>query len=630
MELVQGRTLEHDIREQGPLDAGKAAAIGVEVLRGLSALHHAGLVHRDVKAANVMRQDSGRIVLMDLGAGQLVVEASSGDLAGTPLYVAPELLEGTPATARSDVYSVGVLLYHLVTAAYPVRAATLWEVREAHRQKQRMPLRDARPDLPPRFVDVVERATAVAPTERFESAVEFETLLAASVTPGLGLLARVATRGRVVAAVAILGIAVGLGAFALAGGKSAQARLGFQPRDLVLVTRFENRTGETIFDGAIEYAIERELDNSDVVGLVPAERVDDALRFMKRPPGTVIDRSVGREVALRDGHIKALLTGRIERFGSSYVLSAQLVDPANDSVVATIGEEATGQQMVLAALRRQATRVRLALGEHRDQIKGADPKIEPAATTSLRAFQLYNEAYRLGRQNQWRAARELAYQLVEIDPNFASGWIWLAWSIKNTEFPNTGAPSDTQISRYREYIERALRLAERLPEWERHWVTGSYYTLLGEHAKAAPQYEALLRLRPDHYYAYNNLTWALSNLLRAEDARERIRLVRLLADLPRNDTPPASSSSCGRRSRSSWRMWVYVYPTDTSTDCESSPNPRIPSWRLTRGTGGTSRSRTTSTTQGSSSRRSSRPTESLDPSLHSGRAPHTWRAPFVP
>ena len=124
----------------------------------MSAVHGAGLLHRDIKAHNVMRAEDGRIVLMDFGTGRELDDDASSDLAGTPLYLAPEVLQGQRATVRSDIYSLGVLLYHLVTGSYPVQARTMREVRRAHERGERTAVRTARPDVPPKLARIIERA----------------------------------------------------------------------------------------------------------------------------------------------------------------------------------------------------------------------------------------------------------------------------------------------------------------------------------------------------------------------------------------------------------------------------------------------------------------------------------------
>src|SRR5262245_19271438 len=178
MEFVRGRTLEAVLREHGAVGAKEAALIGLDVCRALSAVHRAGLIHRDIKAHNVMREAGGRIVLMDFGTGREDLGDRHAELAGTPLYLAPEVFAGRTATTRSDIYSVGVLLFHLATGSYPVKGRTVGDLRDGHAAGRRTWLRDERPDLPDRFVQAVERALAVEPDERYESAGAMEAALA--------------------------------------------------------------------------------------------------------------------------------------------------------------------------------------------------------------------------------------------------------------------------------------------------------------------------------------------------------------------------------------------------------------------------------------------------------------------
>jgi serine/threonine protein kinase/Tol biopolymer transport system component len=182
MEFVRGRTLEAVLHDHGPFGAQEAAIIGLDVCRALSAVHHAGLIHRDVKAQNVVREAGGRVVLMDLGAGLDQKADASDDIAGTPLYQAPEVFLDQPATPQSDIYSVGVLLYHLVTAHYPVKGQTVGELREAHRAGRRSWLRDERPDLPAEFIQTVETALEHDPFRRYESAGAMESALTQSIS----------------------------------------------------------------------------------------------------------------------------------------------------------------------------------------------------------------------------------------------------------------------------------------------------------------------------------------------------------------------------------------------------------------------------------------------------------------
>jgi serine/threonine-protein kinase len=182
MELVDGQTLDNWLRANGPLGAGEANAVGTDLCRALAAVHAAGLVHGDVKAQNVMRENRGRTVLMDFGAGR-VQGADATGVAGTPMYLAPEVLAGEPPTAQSDLYSLGVLLFHLLTAAYPYRADDLEGLRVAHADGARAWLRDLRPDLPDPIVRVIERAIDEDPARRFSSAGQMERALVDAVQP---------------------------------------------------------------------------------------------------------------------------------------------------------------------------------------------------------------------------------------------------------------------------------------------------------------------------------------------------------------------------------------------------------------------------------------------------------------
>ena len=179
MEFIKGFTLEDMLAQHGQYSPREATFIGLDLCRALAAVHATGLVHRDVKAANVMREQGGRIVLMDFGTGQdLNHTGPEGRMAGTPLYLAPEIFLGESATVRSDLYSLGVLLYRLTTGAYPVNGMTLRDLAQAHRTGRFVRMRDVRPTLPNAFVNIVERALSPQPEHRFESAGAMDAALA--------------------------------------------------------------------------------------------------------------------------------------------------------------------------------------------------------------------------------------------------------------------------------------------------------------------------------------------------------------------------------------------------------------------------------------------------------------------
>lgn len=182
MELVNGHTLAEILRTQGPFSASEAKIVGLDLCRALAAVHREGLIHGDIKAHNVMREKGGRTVLMDFGTGKdLTTQPESrlwmDDFAGTPAYLPPEIFDGGKRGETTDIYSLGVLLYHLVSDAYPVQGRSRDEIEQAHHRRERRHLRDLRPDLPEEFIETVERAIEFEPAQRHRSAGAFEAAL---------------------------------------------------------------------------------------------------------------------------------------------------------------------------------------------------------------------------------------------------------------------------------------------------------------------------------------------------------------------------------------------------------------------------------------------------------------------
>ena len=185
MEFIHGRSLANRLGERGPLGEREAILAGIDLCRALAAVHAAGLVHGDVKAANVMEEETGRLVLMDFGASSVwAARARAGEggrsVVGTPLAMSPEVLAGEAPQPASDLYGLAVLLHQLVSGSYPVSAGTLTELRAKHARAERTPLHELRPDLSPAFTQVIERALDRDPELRFPGAAEMEMALRAA------------------------------------------------------------------------------------------------------------------------------------------------------------------------------------------------------------------------------------------------------------------------------------------------------------------------------------------------------------------------------------------------------------------------------------------------------------------
>lgn len=228
MEYLRGETLDQMVTARGMLNHREATVIAEDICRALTAVHSRGLVHRDVKARNIIREHDGRFVLMDFGAGIPLTGQGQQGAEGTPLYMAPEALRGARATIASDVYAVGVLLFHLVTRRYPYEGHTVDDIRAAHTRALVHPLLSLRPELPQEYVKVVDRALAIDPRERFATpgALLQALLDARTPTNWVQVAARTAAGLAGLAVLMTAGGAISSGVFNAALGRQAYATEG--------------------------------------------------------------------------------------------------------------------------------------------------------------------------------------------------------------------------------------------------------------------------------------------------------------------------------------------------------------------------------------------------------------------
>jgi tetratricopeptide (TPR) repeat protein len=304
----------------------------------------------------------------------------------------------------------------------------------------------------------------------------------------------------------------------------------FAARDWVLVAPFVNRTGDPAFDEVLELALERELVNSKFVNVVPRPRIEDVLALMKRPPDTRLEDALAREVAVRDGGIRALLTGRINRIGTAYVLTTSIVDPVDGRTLATISHNAEQPSDLLATIRTQALDVRQALGEAMASIERSRQALAKVTTPSLKALQLYSRAasllsgevwrYRPDAKSRYASAEALLTDATALDPTFASAWLLLAHSISQRDRPT---------AEYITIAERALQLTSGVSDVERCFIEGYTHSRRGrdqedpsEAEAAARAFEAVLQLSPDHYWTLLELVPVYRQLGRFADAERLV------------------------------------------------------------------------------------------------------------
>ena len=325
MDLIDGETLERRLEEEGTLSATEAAAVGLDICAALSAVHAAGLLHRDVKTQNVMRERGGRIVLMDFSAGHpLPTDAASPvPLAGTPLFMAPELFHGAGPTPGSDVYSLGVVLFRLLTGRFPVDASTVGEVRAAHIAGAYRSLATLRAGLPERICSAVTHAIHPDPAVRFASA----DALAIALRAGLGApsgtprdVRRYTWRYVGLAAAAATGL-VAAGWLA-----ASSATMPGPALEATNVVRALDTPSQTVVLSVQNIEWERIADGrwSEVPALVEAER--EIYRTRLDPDGPAIAAASARVAYAH------LLAGNAQTAESEAMIGVRLLESMNDGV----------------------------------------------------------------------------------------------------------------------------------------------------------------------------------------------------------------------------------------------------------------------------------------------------------
>ena len=542
-EYIRGETLAGEIARRGPLPAEEAARIGADVSAALAAVHAAGLLHRDVKAQNILRDAAGRIVVGDFGTGiELAEDAGVSDpqIAGTPLYLAPEVIAGKPATVASDLYAVGVLLYVLVTGDYPVRGRTLAEIKRAHAAGERTLVRDGRPDLPQPLIEVIDRLLDAEPAHRYQTAGAIEAVLrrwleqpAAVQSPHAVRHLMAMTAGAILLTALIVG-----GAWRYRSQPTtAETRRDAPPfalkaGDWILVSEFENQTGESVLNGTIRAAVERELEYSDFVRVVQRDRIEDALKLLQRPLDAPLNRDLARQLSQRDGGIRALVTGAIAKADSGYRLTFDVFDAANQAPQATVSDHAPALADILVAVRRQTLRIRETFGEPSASIERSREAFQRARLPSLKALNLATQGRAIinlqptSPLSEWMRMGRIARDAVQEDDAFAEGHLLLAWALTH------GGRRDEGLV----HAERAFLLADSATPQERYAITATLHSLkvrMGqlrqrrpgelsvaerqEVEKATAAMEALFALQPDHYSHRSNLRIAYRLLGRQRD-----------------------------------------------------------------------------------------------------------------
>jgi serine/threonine-protein kinase len=444
MEFIHGKSLEQELRERGPFGVDRSIDIGIVLADALTAVHRAGLIHGDVKTQNVMCDADGRTVLTDFGAG-FEVDDDSRDLAGTPVCTAPELFAEQPATAASDVYSLGVLLYHLVTGAYPVRGGSIAEIRAAHAAGARTLLATERPDLPAGFVRIVDRALDPNPERRYDSPAALRDDLALLRAPAVPVPAT--RRAGTLILVALVAVVM------LATAVAVASRWFRSETPAIAVMPFQNLNADPNGDYFVDGLTDEVIRNLSVIDGLDVRSRTSSFVFKGQPRNL---RDVAQQL-----RVQLIVEGSVLRADGRLRINVQLVRASAD--VPIWSRYYDRELKDVFAIQDEISRsivneLRLKLGRG-----------QRLYNTDLEAYDLYLRARARVQHvglTETRAAIGLFNQVIARDPAFAPAYAGLAdaWAAMSGNRGDGAVRPDEAYASMKPAAERALQLDPLLAE----------------------------------------------------------------------------------------------------------------------------------------------------------------------
>ena len=526
MERIDGETVEQRLA-RGSVKPSEVIQVGIQLCNAIAAVHRAGLLHRDIKAQNVMLASDGRAVLMDFGTGWEVANASASDTssAGTPLYLAPEVLRGGGATIQSDVYSLGVLLYRMLTGTYPVAARSLPELRAAHDRRGRGEAFEARRDIPRRLGRVVARAIHACPERRYDSVDALAGALAA--------LARRSPRTALTYPIAA-GVAIALAGWWVAD-RMRQERVPTSSQAAASPTRaVVERAGPPAIAVLPLKNLSTEPGSDEFADGFTTEIIDNLatnehVQVRSRASSFALNdkrndlRDIGRRL-----NVSHVLGGSVRRSGEHVQVEARLLQARSGLTV--WNDTFEGNMRDLVVVRDRITRgIISSLGLTPAHARRADEVKPEAYRRYLTARALVSRQRGSGGVQSTQRAVEYLQQVIALDPGFAPAYAALADSYAYMSLPTyQGMPASKAQGLMRTAALKALELDPDLSE--AHAAMGLVYARHLDWQASQHDFDRAISLNPSLSQVYTSYSFFTLRPLRKFEEAERLLNIAMQAD----------------------------------------------------------------------------------------------------
>ena len=536
MELLQGESLKQYVG-RGTASLDEVVDFGIQICEALEAAHGKGIIHRDIKPANIFVVGGRTVKVLDFGLAKILpskefteqVEQDTltldGVIPGTTAYMSPEQARGEEIDPRSDLFSVGIVLYELATGERPfVGKNRILIINAILNEGARSPSQ-VNPLISPELDAVLTHALEKTPDRRYQSASEMkQDLLQLKSRKNFDQKADTVPRTLQERTVSRKWWAIGAaGSAALLLVVCSVLFFHSRPKllteaDEIVLADFDNRTGDPVFDDTLKQAVAVQLEQSPFLNIVSEQRTNKILRLMGRDPSTQpLKGTLALELCQRTGS-RALVEGSITGLGNHYAVSLKATDCATGDSLAKEQGEALGKEQVLKVTGVAVGDLRRKLGESLKSVQQFATPIEEATTTSIGALKAYSLARKTWGTSGESAALPLLQRAVELDPEFA-----LAYGAMAAAYNNLGQEGLAEENAQKAYDKRA-----KVSERERLVLESLYYFVTGQLEKVVVVDRLWQQTYPRDMAAYNSLAQSYNRLgqheLSLEPWQEAIRL----------------------------------------------------------------------------------------------------------